>query len=51
MASGNHLLLCDKGFDIAKNAKYDGYQYGFASIFILKRGTGRAITQTSYYKI
>ena len=44
-------MLCDKGFDFAKNAKYDGYQCGLASIFTLKPGTGRTITQTSYYKI
>ena len=26
-------LLCDKAFNIAKNAKYDGYQRSLASIF------------------
>ena len=25
-------ILCDKGFNIAKNAKYDGYQCGLASM-------------------
>ena len=25
-------ILCDKAFDIAKNAKYDGYQRGLASM-------------------
>ena len=25
-------ILSDKGFNIAKNPKYDGYQYGLASM-------------------
>ena len=24
--------MCDKGFDIAKNPKYDGYQMGLGSV-------------------
>ena len=28
----SYTVLCDKAFRIAKNSKYDGYQYGLASV-------------------
>ena len=39
-------ILCDKAFNIAKNAKYDGYQRGIASVVYKlfdKKTSGRGI--------
>ena len=33
--AADKALLCDKAFNIAKNAKYDGYQYDLVSSVIL----------------
>ena len=30
--TASHKILHDKAFNIAKNQKYDGYQYGVASM-------------------
>ena len=30
--TASEKTLCDKTFDIAKNSKNDGYQYGFVSM-------------------
>ena len=39
-------VLCDKAFNIAKNPKYDGYQYGLASM--VYNLFDRKITHTNY---
>ena len=30
--TASEKILCDKGFNIAKNEKYEGYQRGLASM-------------------
>ena len=47
-------VLRDKGFNIAKNPKYDGYQRGLVSMvykFFNKKSTGSGITNNNKQNI
>ena len=49
--TASNKILCDKAFSIPKNAKYDGYQRGLASMvytFFDKNTSGRVLKMTMF---